>query len=202
MSEVVVQAFITLDGVVQAGGGPDEDPEGGFAHAGWTANYDAEYGADEINDLVGQWERNTGALLLGRRTYDIFSGSWGVWDENAEGLDGELTRRYNRIPKYVASRKLTEAAWKNSEILGPDLPAAVRKLREKPGGEIRIWGSTELVRTLAGHDLIDEYRLAVYPLVLGSGKKLFPEGFPLSRLTKVATRGLSSGVQVNTYRRS
>lgn len=202
MSEIVVQAFITLDGVVQAGGGPDEDPEGGFAHAGWTTNYDAEHGAEEINELVGQWERNTGALLLGRKTYDIFSRSWGVWDEDAVGLDGDLTRRYNRIPKYVASRTLTEPGWKNTEILGPDVPAAVKGLRDQPGDEIRIWGSTELVRTLAGHDLIDEYRLAVYPLVLGSGKRLFPEGFPLTRLTHVDTRGLSSGVHVNTYRRS
>jgi dihydrofolate reductase len=106
--------------------------------------------------------RRTEALLLGRKTYEIFAGSWGVWDENAEGLQGELTRRYNRIPKYVASRTLTEVGWKNSQLLGPDVPAAVEKLRAEPGGEIRVWGSTELIRTLAEHDLVDEYRLAVY----------------------------------------
>jgi dihydrofolate reductase len=124
MSTIVVQAFITLDGGVQASGGPDE-------------------GADEINKVVGEWETKTEALLLGRTTYEIFAGSWGVWDENAEGLDGELTRRYNRIPKYVASRTLTEVGWQNSHLLGPDVPAAVEKLRAEQSGEIRVWGSTK-----------------------------------------------------------
>jgi dihydrofolate reductase len=198
MSTIVVQAFITLDGVVQSGGGPDEDREGG-----WTLEYDEQMdNLGEIGEIVGEWESRTEALLLGRRTYEIFAGSWGVWDENAEGLQGELTRRYNRIPKYVASRTLTEVGWQNSQLLGPDVPAAVEKLRAEPGGEIRVWGSTELIRTLAEHDLVDEYRLAVYPLVLGTGKKLFSDGFALARLTLVETRTLRSGVLVNTYRRS
>jgi dihydrofolate reductase len=196
----VVQAFITLDGVVQSGGGPDEDREGGFEHGGWTLEYDEQM--DNLGEIVGEWESRTEALLLGRRTYEIFAGSWGVWDENAEGFQGELTRRYNRIPKYVASRTLTEVRWKNSQLLGPDVPAAVKRLRAKPGGEIRVWGSTRLIRTLAEHDLVDEYRLAVYPLVLGTGKKLFSDGFALARLTLVQTRALQSGVLVNTYRRS
>jgi dihydrofolate reductase len=125
-----------------------------------------------------------------------------VWDENAEGFLGELTRRYNRVPKYVASRSLTELAWKNSHLLGPDVPAAVKKLRADPGGEIRVWGSTVLMRTLGEHDLIDEYRLAVYPLVLGTGKKLFSEGFACARFSLVEARALRSGVLVNTYRRA
>ena len=157
---------------------------------------------DEGGDLVADWESRTEALLLGRKTYEIFARSWGVWDENAEGLQGELTRRYNRIPKYVASRTLTEVGWKNSQLLGPDVPAAVVNLRAKPGGEIRVWGSTKLIRTLAEHDLIDEYRLAVYPLVLGTGKKLFSDGFAIARLTLAESRALRSGVVVNTYRRS
>jgi dihydrofolate reductase len=203
MSTIVVQAFITLDGVVQSGGGPDEDREGGFEHGGWTLEYDEQMdNLGEIGEIVGEWESRTEALLLGRRTYEIFAGSWGVWDENAEGLQGELTRRYNRIPKYVASRTLTEVGWQNSQLLGPDVPAAVEKLRAEPGGEIRVWGSTELIRTLAEHDLVDEYRLAVYPLVLGTGKKLFSDGFALARLTLVDSRALRSGVVVNTYRRS
>ena len=131
-------------------------------------------------DIVSEWESKTEALLLGRKTYEIFAGSWGVWDENAEGMLGELTRQYNRIPKYVASRTLTELGWKNSQLLGPDVPAAVKQLRAEPGGEIRVWGSTQLIRTLAEHDLIDEYRLVVYPLVLGTGKKLFADGFPFT----------------------
>jgi dihydrofolate reductase len=203
MSTIVVQAFITLDGVVQGGGGPDEDREGGFEHGGWAMDYDAQMDKlGEGDEIVRQWESRTEALLLGRKTYEIFAGSWGVWDENAEGLKGEFTRKYNRIPKYVASRTLTELGWKNSRLLGPDVPDAVEKLRAEHGGEIRVWGSTELIRTLAEHDLVDEYRLAVYPLVLGTGKKLFSDGFTRSRLTLVETRALQSGVVINTYRRS
>jgi dihydrofolate reductase len=203
MSRIVVQAFVTLDGVVQGGGGADEDREGGFERGGWQMEYDERVDTlGEGDRIVEEWERKTEALLLGRKTYEIFARSWGVWDENAEGLQGELTRRYNRIPKYVASRTLTEVPWKNSQLLGRDVPAAVVKLRAEPGGEIRVWGSTELVRTLAEHDLVDEYRLAVYPLVLGSGKKLFSDGFALARLTLAETRALRSGVLVNTYRRS
>ena len=199
----MVHAFITLDGIVQSGGGPDEDREGGFEHGGWATEYDEQM--DKLGEggkLVGEWESRTEALLLGRKTYEIWAGAWGVWDENAEGLQGELTRRYNRIPKYVASRTLTALGWKNSHLLGPDVPAAVKKLRAAPGGEIRVWGSTQLIRTLAEHDLVDEYRLAVYPIVLGTGKKLFAEGFALARLTLVETRALQSGVVVNIYRRS
>jgi dihydrofolate reductase len=203
MSTIVVQAFITLDGVVQSGGGPDEDREGGFEHGGWMMKYDEQMDKlDEGGKIVAEWESRTEALLLGRKTYEIFAGSWGVWDEKAEGLQGEFTRRYNRIPKYVASRTLTEVRWQNSQLLGPDVPAAVEKLRAEPGGEIRVWGSTVLIKTLAEHDLVDEYRLAVYPLVLGTGKKLFSDGFALARLTLVETRALRSGVLVNTYRRS
>ncbi len=200
MSSIVVQAFITLDGVVEGGGGPDEDPEGGFEHGGWATRYDEEHGGEEFAGIVADWESRTEALLLGRRTYDIFAGSWGVWDESAEGFEGELTRRYNRIPKYVASRTMTEAGWRNTHLLGPDVPAAVRELRAQPGGEIRVWGSTRLIGTLAEHDLIDEYRLVVYPLVLGSGKKLFPEGFAHTALALANSRPLPSGVLINTYR--
>jgi dihydrofolate reductase len=203
MSPIVVQAFTTLDGVVQGGGGPDEDREAGFKHGGWMMKYDEQMDKlDEGGKIVEEWESKTEALLLGRKTYEIFAASWGVWDENAKGMQGELTRRYNRVPKYVASRTLTELKWRNSHLLGPDVPSAVAKLRAKPGGEIRVWGSTVLIRTLAEHDLVDEYRLAVYPLVLGSGKKLFSDGFALAKLTLVETRALQSGVLVNTYRRS
>jgi dihydrofolate reductase len=193
MSSIVVQAFMTLDGVVQAPGGSDEDRADGFEHGGWQFDYEGD-------DTVQQWEERTEALLLGRRTYEIFANSWGVWDEDAEGFQGELTRRYNRIPKYVASRTLTELRWKNSHLLGSDVPGAVAKLPGEPGGEIRIWGSTLLIRTLAEHGLIDEYRLLVHPLVLGTGKRLFGDGFPLSRLALVDSRALPSGVLIATYR--
>ena len=194
MSTIVVQEFLTLDGVIQAPGDPDEDRAGGFEHGGWQRGYD-------VADQVLEWESRTEALLLGRTTYGIWSQSWGVWDEGADGLLGELTRRYNRVPKYVASRTLTELGWVNSHLLGPDVPAEVSRLRAEPGGEIRVWGSSVLIRTLAEHDLIDEYRLAIYPIVLGSGKKLFPAGFPSATLALVDTRVLESGVVIATYRR-
>ncbi|MCU1556125.1 MAG: hypothetical protein JWN09_120 [Microbacteriaceae bacterium] len=202
MSRIVVQEFITLDGVVQGGGGPDEDREDGFDRGGWAMDYDQEYDKlDEGTPIIMEWESRSEALLLVRKTYDIWSRAWGVWDENADGLQGEFTRRYNRVPKYVASRTLTELGWKNSHLLGPDVPAAVAQLRAEPGGEIRVWGSTVLIRALAEHDLIDEYRLVVYPIVLGAGKKLFSDGFPVSTFTLADTRALASGVVVNTYRR-
>jgi dihydrofolate reductase len=200
MSSIVVHAFVTLDGVVQGGGGPDEDREGGFEHGGWQDRYAVEDAGG--NDIIREWERKTEGLLLGRKTYEIFAGAWGVWDENAEGFQGEVTRTYNRVPKYVASRTLTEVSWQNTQLLGPDVPAAVEKLRAEPGGEIRVWGSTELIRTLAEHDLVDEYRLLFYPVVLGTGKKLFSDGFPLTALSLTESRALPSGVVINTYQRT
>jgi dihydrofolate reductase len=196
MSSVVVQAFTTVDGVVQGPGGADEDREGGFEHGGWQFEYP---GGEEV---VEDWESRTEALLLGRKTYEIFAGAWGTWSEDADGFTAELTKRYNRIPKYVASRTLTEVNWKNSQLLGPDVPAAVAKLRAEPGGEIRVWGSANLIATLAQHDLVDEYRLIVYPLVLGAGKKLFPDGFPLTTFALTSSQALASGAIVNIYRRA
>ncbi len=201
MGRIVLQAFITLDGVVQGGGGPEEDPSGGFSYGGWAMDWDASHDDGTGGSLVLEWESRTEALLLGRKTYDIWARSWGVWDENAPGLEGELTRRYNRVPKYVVSRTRTELSWQNSFLLGPDVGDEVARLRSEIDGEIRVWGSTELVRTLAAHDLIDEYRLCVYPLILGEGKKLFPDGFPYAQLTLASTRALASGVLVNEYRR-
>jgi len=197
MSSIVVQAFITLDGVIQAPGGPDEDREGGFEYGGWQTRF---VGDDADGNVIMEWESKTEALLLGRKTYEIFAGAWGVWPEDAEGFEGELTRRYNRVPKYVASRTLTEVGWQNAQLLGSDVPAAVEKLRAKPGGEIRVWGSSQLITTLAEHNLIDEYRLVVYPIVLGTGRKLFPDGFPFTRFTLAESRALPSGVVINIYR--
>jgi len=198
MSSIVVQTFLTLDGVAQAPGGSDEDREDGFEHGGWQFTYDIP----EVGELVGEWESKTEALLLGRRTYEIFARSWGVWDENADDPDASLTKLYNRVPKYVASHTLTELGWKNSHLLGDDVPAAVAALRDAPGSEIRVWGSTVLIRSLAEHDLIDEYRLVIYPLILGTGKRLFSDGFPTTRLTRTESRELPGGVTVNTYRRA
>ncbi|GAA0416380.1 dihydrofolate reductase family protein [Leifsonia naganoensis] len=203
MSSIVVQEFITLDGVIQAPGGSTEDDERGFPYGGWQMDFDRERGGGNADDnVVVEWEERTEALLLGRRTYDIWSQAWGVWPEDAPGLQGEFTRRYNRVPKYVASRTLTELGWKNSQLLGDDVPGAVAALREQPGGEIRVWGSANLIQTLGAHGLVDEYRLMVYPIVLGTGKKLFPDGFPRTTFDVAETRTLASGVQINVYRKT
>ncbi|HEY0375114.1 MAG TPA: dihydrofolate reductase family protein [Amnibacterium sp.] len=202
MGRIVVQEFITLDGVVQGGGGPDEDRDGGFDLGGWAVDFDAEHDPDdEGGPLVLDWERRVEALLLGRRTYEIWAGAWGVWDEQAEGILGELTRRYADVPKHVASTTPAELRWRNSHLLGSDVPGAVGRLRDEVDGEIRVWGSSVLVRTLAEHDLVDEYRLMTYPIVLGTGKRLFPEGFPRTTLVLAETRVLSSGVVITVLRR-
>jgi len=193
MSEIVVQTFLTLDGVAQAPGEKNEDPEGGFEHGGWQ-------GASGIDQLIADWESRTEALLLGRKTYDIWLNAWAVWPEDAPGQMGELTRTYNRVPKYVATRTLTELSWKNSHVVD-DVPATVAALRAESGGEIRVWGSLNLIRTLAEHDLVDEYRLVQYPLVLGSGKKLFSDGFPTTNLDLQQSWSVESGVVVSIYRR-
>lgn len=200
MSSIVVQTFVTMDGVAQAPGGSDEDRADGFEYGGWQFTFDEP----EVGELVGEWESKTEALLLGRRTYEIFANSWGVWDENADDPEASLTKLYNRVPKYVASRTLTEPlAWKNSHLLGDDVPAAVQRLKDEPEvGEIRVWGSTVLIKSLAEHDLVDEYRLVVYPLTLGTGKRLFSDGFPMTRFALAESRALPGGIVVNTYRRS
>jgi dihydrofolate reductase len=130
MGRIVVHAFVTLDGIAQAPDGEGEDREGGFPHGGWMMKYDEEM--DKLNEggkVVEEWESRTEALLLGRKTYDFLCGAWAVWDKNAPGFTGENTRRYNRVLKYVASSTMTDLPWKNSHLLGPDVPAAVKKLK-------------------------------------------------------------------------
>ena len=200
MSKIVVQEFITLDGVIQAPGGTDEDRDSGFEHGGWTAQFDEAPGGEEIGPFIADWESRTEALILGRKTYDIWASYWPFADATEEGFMGDLVRTYNRVPKYVASRTRPELSWTNSRLLDPDLATDVANLRAEDAGEIRIWGSANLVKSLAEHNLIDEYRLAVYPLVLGTGKKLFSDGFPVSALTLVDSTPLSSGVVVNILR--
>ena len=195
---VVVQEFLTLDGVMQAPGGSDEDLEDGFEHGGWQMDFDSDAASD---GTIAEWESKVEALLLGRKTYQIWEGAWGVWPEDAPGLMGEFTRRYNRVTKYVASRTAPNLSWKNSQLLGPDLRSEVAALRAQPGGEIRVWGSSVLIRSLAEQDLVDEYRLLIYPIILGTGKKLFPDGFPASRLKLISSRPLASGVVINIYER-
>ena len=188
---LTLHTFLTLDGVMQAPGAPDEDRDGGFEHGGWSF----PYGDQDFGEAVVGWFSRAGAFLLGRKTYEIFSGYW----PKVTDPDDPVASKLNALPKYVASTTLASAGWHNSSVLGGDLAAEVAGLKERPGDELQVHGSGELAQTLIDHDLIDEYRLLQYPVHLGSGKKLFRDGArPAAlRLTRCSTT--SAGVIIATY---
>jgi dihydrofolate reductase len=193
MREIIVHEFITLDGVIQAPGGADEDTEGGFAHGGWTL----PYWHDEIGAHFDQAMSQADALLLGRKTWQIHGGAFEPMP--AGDPFGDVM---NGLQKYVVSTTLQSAAgWRNSTLIHGNVVEAVRQLKGQPGQNIVIDGSSALIHTLAQHDLIDEYGLHVYPLVLGSGKRLFPEGKRLA-LQLVESQALPTGVVFMRYRRA
>jgi dihydrofolate reductase len=188
---LTLHAFLTLDGVVQAPGGPDEDPDGGFPYGGWSFRY----GDQDVGAAMVGWFAQASAFLLGRTTYQIFRGYWPRVTDPDNPIAGPL----NALPKYVASTTLASVDWPGSVLLGGDVEAEVAKLKDQPGNELQVHGSGGLAQTLIDHDLIDEYRLLVYPVHLGSGKKLFRDGAKAGalRLTQAATTG--SGVIIATY---
>src|SRR5918997_2144051 len=185
MRKIVVSEFISLDGVIHAPGGADEDTEGGFAHGGWTM----PYWHDDIGATFGEAMSQTDAFLLGRKTWQIHGGAF---EPMAAGDPfGDLM---NAMPKYVVSTSLTTAsAWRNSTLIKSNVAEEVRALKARSGKNITIDGSSVLVQTLAQHDLVDEYSLLVYPLVLGGGKKLFAAGVPLN-LRLIESRAFPTGV--------
>ncbi len=164
-----IDLFSTLDGVMQAPGARDEDPDNGFAYGGWQAPIDD----DAVGEDVMAGIRRMDALLLGRRTYDIFAAYWPMY----EGPGSEIARKFNAIPKYVASRGTPDLGWQGSQLLGRDIPAAVQELRERHD-EVHVVGSVDFARTLVAEGLFDVLNLWVYPVVLGPGKRLFPENGP------------------------
>ncbi len=187
MSKVVVFTNLTLDGVMQAPGRPDEDRRGGFEHGGWATPYAAM--AQAGNSMA-----NTSALLLGRRTYEDF---YTVWPNRT---DNPYTAVLNNMQKYVASTTLSEPlSWINSTLLKGDAAEAVARLKEEPGKDLLVMGSGELVQSLMRHNLVDEYVLLIHPLVLGSGRRLFPDGGAFAALRLVATSTTTTGVVIATY---
>jgi dihydrofolate reductase len=190
MRKIVVSEFMSLDGVMQAPGGADEDTEGGFAQGGWTGPYWHDEIGAEFFKVMGESD----AMLLGRKTWQIHGGAF---EPMAEGDPfGDLM---NAMPKYVVSTTLTSAAaWRNSTLIGGDVVEKVRALKAQSGKNIVIDGSSVLIHTLAEHDLIDEYHLIVYPLVLGSGKRVFSQGVQ-SNLRLADARPLPSGVVLTHY---
>jgi dihydrofolate reductase len=188
--KLTLQTFLTLDGVLQAPGGPNEDTDAGFPYGGWSFTYgDEDFG----NDVASRFE-NAEAFLLGRKTYEIFAGHW----PQVTDPDNPIASSLNALPKYVASTTLNSVEWNNSSLLN-DVVADVAKLKEQPGGELQVHGSGELAQTLIAHNLIDEYRLFTFPVHLGTGKKLFRDGTRAAALKALSTSTTRSGIVISTY---
>jgi dihydrofolate reductase len=188
---IVVSEFLTLDGVMQAPGDPNEDRSGGFDHGGWQlAYFDDIFGSTMMDAFAA-----TGGMLLGRLTYENFAAFW-----PKQPADDPLAAAMNGLDKYVVSTTLTEPlAWENSTLIKADVPGEIAKLRNGSGKEIQVIGSGGLVQTLIDHDLVDAYRLMIHPLVLGTGKRLFREGTALTKLRLVESKPTSTGVLILTY---
>ncbi len=188
--KLVVEAFVSLDGVMQAPGGPDEDRDGGFEHGGWVVPF-----IEDVLAASGDSAGGLGALLLGRKTYQEFAASWPL-----VGDDNPVAAKFNQVPKYVASRTLQTAEWNNSTLLTGDVAEAVVELKQQPDeGEIQVHGSSDLIQTLHRHDLIDEYRVKIFPVLIGSGKRLFGEGTLPRGLTLARTTTTAKGIAMSTY---
>jgi dihydrofolate reductase len=189
MRKLILSEYVSLDGVVQAPGHADEDPEGGFAHGGWTSSLMPEH--RRYNSEVLQ---AAGAFLLGRRTYEIFAAYWPtVRDEN-----DDIAQALNRRPKYVASRTLADPGWEGTTVVR-DVPREVAELKERPGKPIFVLGSADLGQTLIEHQLVDEYHLWLHPVVIGDGKRLFRETAPRLDLRLIDARVSRNGLVILTY---
>ena len=190
MRRLIASTFVSLDGVVQAPGGPGEDDSGGFASGGWTVPYFDETVGQFMDELMG----HPFDLVLGRRTYDIFAGYWPGASEE------EGAKPLNDAVKHVASRSRPELTWERSELLTGDVVEAVRALKQQDGPELQVHGSGDLLQTLWGAGLVDEVRLLVFPVVLGSGKRLFEGGAAPTAYDLVSSRTSSTGVVMAVYR--
>jgi dihydrofolate reductase len=187
---------VSVDGVMQGLGGPEEDRSGGFERGGWALPYFDE----ETAALVGQVYQRADAFLFGRRTYEVFAGSWGTGSWGANQGDNPISAALNTRPKYVASTTLTDPPWADTAVLSVDLAAAVGDLKAKPGGELQVVGSLSLVRLLLDNDLVDEITLFTYPVVVGQGARLFPDAGQDTALKLVESRTTTSGVTMQVYR--
>ncbi len=191
---IILSDFMSLDGVVQAPGGRNEDTDGGFQHGGWSMRF---FDPDSMGPVLDEVMQTTDALLFGRRTWQGMAAAW-------PGRAGDpFADRMNEIPKYVASRTLTQddLHWTNSTLLPPDdAIGAVRELRAQEGGGIQVMGSASLASQLVNNDLVDEYRLMIEPIILGGGKRLFPEDGQARRLELVSTTTSGTGVLICAYR--
>ncbi len=194
MRKLVVGAFVTLDGVMQAPGGPDEDRDNGFRHGGWLVPFFDE----KFGEIMTEWTKRAGAFLLGRKTYEIFAGSW----PNSTDPADEIATALNTRPKFVASRTLDKVEWNNSILLKGEVAEEVAKLKAQDGGEIQVHGSGDLLQTLLKRDLVDTLRLWQFPVVLGAGKRLFGEGAIPRGFRLVDTQLNTTGAALHVYERA
>ena len=192
MRKLVVTTFMTLDGVMQAPGGPDEDRDGGFEHGGWSVGYWDEMMGGVALDV----HLAAGAVLFGRRSYEILAGYW-----PKVGDDDPMAAKLNTVPKYVASRSHPELEWKNSTLLEGDVAEAVARLKEEDGDPVLVIGSSDLIQTLLRHDLVDTFVVWTFPAVVGDGKRLFGSGAIPAGLRLTDTQTSTTGVTIATYER-
>src|ERR671916_1586907 len=187
---------VSVDGVMQGLGGPEEDRRGGVERGGWAMPYVDE----ETAALVGQVYQRADAFLFGRRTYEVFAGSWGTGSWGANQGDNPISVALNTRPKYVASTTLIDSQWADTTVLSGDVAAAVSELKARPEGELQVVGSLSLVRWLLDNDLVDELILLTYPVVVGQGRRLFPDSGQDMALELVESRATASGVTIQVYR--
>ncbi|MER9943659.1 dihydrofolate reductase family protein [Mesorhizobium sp. M0092] len=192
MRKIIAATFVSLDGVMQAPGGPHEDPVGGFKFGGWTFHY----WDDVMGAAMGETFSKPFALLLGRKTYDIFAAHW-PYQKNDRIADS-----FNAVTKYVATHRPDTLSWQNSQPLGSDVVATLRRMKQEDGPDLLIQGSSELIQTLLANDLIDEISLLIFPLVLGKGKKLFGSGTIPAAFKLTRSQASTTGVIMASYERS
>ena len=193
MRKIVVLTFLTLDGVMQAPGGPEEDKGGSFKWGGWSVGYWDDY----LGKVMGEQMGKPFDLLLGRKTYDIFAAYWPKM-----GNDNPAAASLNNARKFVVSTTLKKPEWANTTVLKNNVVSEVKKLKEQDGPEIQVHGSSNLIQTLLKHDLVDEFRLKIYPVTLGKGKRLFAEGTIPAGFQLVESKTSPKGVIVATYARA
>ena len=190
MRKVIALDFVTLDGVIQAGGGPEEDTSGGFAYGGWQA----PYSDDVIGTVMNKQMNLPFDLLLGRKTFEIWAS---YWPNHADGWPGAMS-----ATKYVASNTMTSHEWKPSVFLSGDIPEKVAKIKQQQGPDLHVWGSGNLLQTLIKHDLVDAFWLMIYPITLGAGKRLFADGTIPAAFRVTESKVGSNGVIVVNYERA
>ncbi len=189
--KLTITTQISVDGVMQGPGGPDEDERDVFERGGW-AHFD-----DEAGTAMDEIFQRADAFLFGRRTYDVFAGTWGTWDDPG---DSPIWTTLNTLPKYLASTTSDDPTWANTTVLTGDLVAAIRELKARPGGELQVHGSGALSRWLLANQLVDEMNLFTFPVIVGQGRRLFPDAGPDRALDLVESRATPSGVTIQVYR--